>query len=143
MKLVRHAMTSGGKVHLDAEESDVVCDKCGAKMVIREGKYGKFLACPNYPKCKNIKPLVEEESTCPKCGAPVVKKKSKKGKEFYGCTAYPECDFVSWDLPAPYFCPECGHVMKMSKTKDGKKYTCLNKECNHTEVIKESENQPK
>lgn len=143
MKLVKHAMTSGGKVHLDAEESDVVCDKCGAKMVIREGKYGKFLACPNYPKCKNIKPLVEEESTCPKCGAPVVKKKSKKGKEFYGCTAYPDCDFVSWDLPAPYFCPECGHVMKMSKTKDGKKYTCLNKECNHTEVIKESENQPK
>lgn len=139
IKLVNLARNDGARVHMEAEESDVVCDKCGAKMVIREGKFGKFLACPNYPKCKNIKPYIDVEAVCPKCGKPIVKKTSKKGKAFYGCTGYPDCDFVSWDLPAPYLCPNCNSVMKMSKTKGGTKYTCSNKECNHTEVIKESE----
>lgn len=150
MTLVKRANSSGGKVHIASEESDVICEKCGARMVVRDGKNGKFLACPNYPACKNTKPYsepgaapsIEQEAVCPKCGKPVVKKKSKKGKTFYGCSGYPECDFVSWDLPAPYFCPECKEkgiesVMKMTKTKSGRKYTCTNKDCNHTEVFKD------
>ena len=147
MTLVKRANASGGKVHIASEESDVICEKCGARMVVRDGKNGKFLACPNYPACKNTKPYsepvaapsIEHEAVCPKSGKPVVKKKSKKGKTFYGCSGYPECDFVSWDLPAPYFCPECKEkgiesVMKMTKTR---KYTCTNKDCNHTEVFKD------
>lgn len=141
IKEVKSAAYSGGRVHMEVVESDVICDKCGAKMVIRDGKYGKFLACPNFPKCKNIKPIIEEVAKCPKCGKSVIKKKSKSGKYFYGCAGYPDCDFVSWDLPAPYLCPNCGSVMKMSHTKNGMKYTCTNKNCNHTEIIKPKENE--
>ena len=87
------------------EESDVVCEKCGAKMVIKDGKYGKFLACPNYPKCKNIKKIIVSVGKCPKCGGDITKKFTKTGKAFYGCASYPNCDFLSWDLPAHTFAP--------------------------------------
>lgn len=105
MKFVERAAKSGGGNYMPDEESDVVCDKCGAKMVVRHGKYGPFLACPNYPKCKNIKKIVEVVGKCPKCGGDVSKRISKAGKTFYGCTNYPKCDFISWDVPAPYFAP--------------------------------------
>lgn len=95
------------------QETDVICDKCGAKMVIRTGKYGKFLACPNYPKCHNTKPLQEEKhvGVCPKCGKPLKELKTKMGKLFYGCTGYPDCDFKAWDIPSPNKCPKCGSPM--------------------------------
>lgn len=127
------------KVKLEEEVTDVICDKCGANMVVRNGKYGKFLACPNYPRCKNIKNFVEPVGKCPRCGGDIVKKHTKNGKIFYGCGNYPECDFMSWELPAPIFCPDCRHVMRMI-IKDGKtKYVCTNKECNKTVVPERQE----
>lgn len=113
-KDLKNAISSGDNAKMPDEESDVVCDKCGSNMVIRSGKFGKFLACPNFPKCKNTKPLNQEKEVvakCPKCGKDVKKLKSKKGKFFYGCEGYPECDFVSWDIPANQECPECKEQM--------------------------------
>lgn len=137
-KSLRRAYTGEKKVKLEEEATDVICDKCGANMVVRSGKYGKFLACPNYPKCKNIKNIVESVGKCPRCGGDIVKKHTKNGKVFYGCGSYPECDFMSWELPAPIFCPDCRHVMRMV-VKDGRtRYICTNKECNKT-VIPESQ----
>jgi DNA topoisomerase-1 len=130
-KDLRGAMTSGDNAKIPDEESDVVCDKCGAKMVIRTGKFGKFLACPNFPKCKNTKPLEEDKpivAKCPKCGKNVRRLKSKKGKYFYGCEGYPDCDYVSWDIPANEACPNCGEQMIVklgAKTK-----TTLCPKCN-------------
>lgn len=132
--LERAAKVSGGG-YLPDEESDVICDKCGAKMIVRHGKYGPFLACPNYPRCKNIKKIVEVVGKCPKCGGDIGKRVSKSGKTFYGCTNYPQCDFISWDIPAPYFCPECGNTMKVVKRDDKTYYSCTNKECKHKELV--------
>ena len=111
---LKKAVSSGDNAKVPDEESDVVCDKCGTKMVIRAGKFGKFLACPNFPKCKNTKPLEEEKpvvAKCPKCGKNVRQLKSKKGKMFYGCEGYPECDYISWDMPAGEDCPNCKEHM--------------------------------
>ena len=117
------------------EESDVICEKCGARMVVKDSRYGKFLACPNFPKCRNTKPYGEPVAKCPKCGAGVYKKVSKKGKTYYSCENR-DCGFFSWDVPAPKLCPDCGSYMKMTKSKNGDvKYTCSNQECRHTETI--------
>ncbi len=113
--------------------SDVICEKCGANMVVKDGRFGKFLACPNYPKCKNTKPIVEKIGICPKCGGDVVKKRTKTGKFFYGCSNYPNCDFMSWDIPAPILCPECGSAMKVWKKGDAEIYVCTSKTCGHKE----------
>ncbi len=129
--------TSGSR--LPDEESDVVCEKCGAKMVIRHGKYGPFLACPNYPNCKNIKRIAEVVGKCPKCGGEVHKRTSKTGKTFYGCANYPKCDFVSWDIPAPYFCPDCKSTMKVVNRDEKTYYYCTNRACKHKELVSNSE----
>ena len=120
------------KVVIEDEVSDVPCDKCGRMMVIKHGRYGKFLACPGYPECKNAKPIVEEiEAPCPKCGGKVLAKKSRKGKKFFGCANYPSCDFVSWNEPLKDRCPDCGSymVLKYSKTK-GNYAQCSDASCN-------------
>lgn len=132
--LERASKQVGG--HLPEDETDVICDKCGAKMVIRHGKYGPFLACPNYPRCKNIKRIEESVGKCPKCGGNVCKRTSKTGKTFYGCSNYPKCDFISWDIPAPYFCPDCGSIMKVIKRDDKTYYRCTNHDCKHREFVK-------
>jgi len=116
------------------EESEVVCDKCGKKMVFRDGKYGKFLACPGYPACKNVKNIDEHLGTCPKCGKDIHKCYSKAGKMFYGCNGYPDCKFMSWDIPAPIMCPHCVSVMKIVEEGGEKAYLCTNKNCK--EVVK-------
>ena len=88
------------KVSIKDEETDVVCDKCGRKMVLKYGPHGKFLACPGFPECKNTKPYVEYAGfLCPNCGAECVKKRSKKGRIFYSCSRYPECDYMTWQKP--------------------------------------------
>lgn len=117
----------GKRVKVPVVESDVLCDKCGRKMVIRTGRFGKFLACPGYPECKNTKPMPEDEikQPCPKCGAKLLKRVSKKGKKFYGCSNYPKCDFASPGLPTGEQCPECGSYII---TMRGRKY-CMNAEC--------------
>lgn len=118
----------GKRVKVPVEETDIVCDKCGRNMVIKAGRFGKFLACPGYPECKNTKPLPEDEvkQPCPKCGAKLLKKKSKKGKTFYGCSNYPECDFAAPGIPTGEVCPECGGYI-ISGIR-GRKY-CMNSEC--------------
>ena len=96
-------------------------------MVEREGKFGKFLACSNYPKCKNTVSLTESVGVCPDCGSPTKKMMSKSGKVFYGCSTFPKCKFMSWDIPTGDKCPECGeYLIKV----DGK-IKCSNKKCKY------------
>ena len=134
---VTKAYYSEKKMKVQEEVTDVICDKCGANMVIRNGKYGKFLACPNYPKCKNIKNIIEPVGVCPRCHGDIVKKKTKNGKVFYGCGNYPTCDFMSWELPAPDFCPVCRNIMRIVMKDNKKQYVCVNKNCGHTEIPKD------
>ncbi len=117
------------KIELKYEETDVKCEKCGRNMVIKLGKYGKFLACPGFPECRNAMPyLVEVEGvSCPKCAEPVVERKTKKGRRYYGCKANPDCDFMVWNKPTNVKCEECGSVM----LEKGKKLMCSNEECKH------------
>ncbi len=114
------------------EVSDVVCEKCGALMVYKIGRFGKFLACPNFPTCRNTKAILEKiDVPCPKCGAALIKRKSKRGKAFYGCERYPECDFVSWDKPTKMPCPQCGGMMVQKIGQNGSYIACTNKECGY------------
>ena len=102
----------GKRIKIPDEETDVVCELCGRKMVIKTGRFGKFLACPGFPECKNTKKLVKESGgICPLCGGKVLTKKSKTGKTFYGCENYPNCDFVTWDVPLTETCPDCGSTL--------------------------------
>ncbi|MDR3602851.1 MAG: type I DNA topoisomerase [Desulfosporosinus sp.] len=127
-----------GKVKIEDQVSEEICDLCGRNMVIKMGRYGKFLACPGFPECRNTKPLFEEVgANCPKCSKPLVVRRSKKGRKFYGCSAYPECDFVSWEMPAPDPCPECQQLMVIKSSKRQKKHVCTNPECRYTKVIEE------
>ncbi len=121
-------------IRLPDRVSDVVCDKCGALMVYKLGRYGEFLACPNYPACKNTKPIVEKLNVpCPKCGAAIIKRKSKKGAKrvFYGCERYPDCDFVSWDKPVEMKCPRCGGLMVQKSGRNGSYIACTDKACGY------------
>ena len=121
-----HAQEHADKIEIKEEVTDVICDKCGAHMVIKEGRYGKFLACPNYPECKNTKPYFEKTGgICPKCGGDLVKRKSKKGRTFYGCSNYPTCDFVTWDKPVAEKCPHCGNTMFQKGLGKRKRVYCL------------------
>ncbi|MFP4199714.1 MAG: DNA topoisomerase, partial [Halanaerobium sp.] len=116
------------------EETDEVCDKCGKPMVVKHGRYGKFLACSGYPECKNTKPfLIKTGVKCPKCeDGELVERKSKKGRKFYGCSNYPDCEFLVWDKPVEEKCPECGGLMVEKHTrKRGDYHKCINKECGH------------
>lgn len=99
----------GVKIKLKEEETDEICEKCGRNMVVKVGRFGKFLACPGYPECKNTKPLVlRTKAKCPECGGDVIEKKTKKGTSFYGCSNYPNCNFMTWDMPSDEVCPRCG-----------------------------------
>lgn len=146
-KELKNAFADSYQDKSPVEQTDIVCDKCGAKMVIRNGKFGKFLACPNYPKCKNTKPLegekqeVEVVGKCPKCGKDLLKLKSKTGKVFYGCSGFPDCDFKSWDIPANEKCPTCGEDMIVRLYKNSKVTLC--RKCNYQrkEIIKNNENE--
>ena len=119
----------GVKIKLKEDETDVICEKCGRKMVVKFGRYGKFLACPGYPECKNVKKIVNDTGAqCPKCGGKIIERKSKKGRVFYGCSEYPKCDFVSWDPPSKEKCPVCGKTLMQKKTKDKRLY-CVTPGC--------------
>ena len=128
------------KVEIKDEVSDVVCDKCGAMMVYKLGRFGRFLACPNFPECRNTKAIqVEIGAPCPKCGAKLLQKTSRKGRKFYGCERYPECDFVSWEMPVREKCPNCGSYMTLSHTKKGDFCVCANEQCKTRIPAPESE----
>lgn len=117
------------KIQLEEDITDIPCEKCGRMMVIKTGRYGRFLACPGYPECKNAKPLIlETNALCPKCGAKVIERKTKKGYTFYGCSNWPKCDFMSWDKPTGENCPKCGK--SLFKKKSGMT-VCLNEGCGY------------
>jgi DNA topoisomerase-1 len=127
-----------GKVQIQDQVSDQLCEHCGRNMVVKMGRYGKFLACPNFPECRNTKPFLEEIGiNCPKCSKPLVARRSKKGRKFYGCTAYPECDFISWELPVAELCPQCNHYMVMKQSKRQKRYLCSNPECRYARNVED------
>ena len=132
------------KVEVKDEVSDVPCDKCGAMMVYKMGRFGKFLACPNFPACRNAKPILHYiDPPCPKCGSRLMEKTSKKNRKFYGCEKYPECDFVSWEMPIMDKCPKCGSYMVQKRGKRGEAiHLCANETCRYkttTETTDETE----
>lgn len=127
------------QIEIKDEVSDVLCDKCGRNMVIKTGKFGKFLACPGFPECRNTKPILDElDVECPKCNkGKIVRKRSTKGRTFYGCSIYPDCDFVSWDEPINRRCPNCNEFMIIKRNKSKTIIKCSNKDCGYSEISKE------
>lgn len=125
----------GVKIQLKEDETDIICDKCGRKMVVKVGRYGKFIACPGYPECKNIIKYVEKTGvTCPKCGGDVIVKHTKSKRIFYGCSNYPECDFVSWNEPVNEKCPQCGEILFKKKGKKPVLF-CAKEGCGFTKTM--------
>ncbi len=129
---LKKADTAIGKVKIADEESDIICEKCGRKMVFKMGRFGKFLACPGFPECRNAKPIVVETGVdCPKCGKKILEKKSKTGKTYYGCEDNPKCDFMIWDAPVKgEKCPQCGSILVKKKGKRSGTF-CVNAECGY------------
>ena len=128
----------GVKIQLEEDKTDKICEKCGKPMVIKRGRYGKFIGCSGYPECKNIQKLVDEIGVnCPKCGGNIIKRTRKRKRVFYGCGNYPNCNFISWDEPLNEKCPRCGEMLLKKNTKKPKIY-CSSKECGYE---KESENE--
>lgn len=126
----------GKRVKVPDEETDEICELCGRNMVIKFGKYGKFIACPGFPECKNAKQLVTEaEGSCPRCGKKMLLKKSKKGRSFYGCSGYPECNFMTWNIPTAEKCPLCNKTLFNKGGKSGK-LLCENEGCGYERELK-------
>ena len=124
------AALEGTRLKVPDEESDEVCDICGKKMVVKAGRFGKFLACPGWPECKNTKPIVEKmPGRCPKCGGTILKRKSKRGYAYYGCEKGAQCGFMSWDVPTELDCPECGNTMFKKSGRGRMKPFCINEKC--------------
>ena len=125
------------EVKIEDEVTDVICEECGRNMVVKFGTYGKFLACPGFPDCRNTKPYLEKAGVpCPKCGQDIVIRKTKKGRCYFSCAGYPECDFMSWQKPSTEKCPECGGPM----VEKGSKLACMDNQCGFTKA-KEPEEQ--
>jgi len=134
METIKKAEQVIEKVEMPVEKSDVICEKCGRTMVIRTGRFGKFLACPGYPACRNAKPLYEEAGVkCPKCGGKAIVLRTKTGRKYLGCENYPKCDFLSWDMPSDKTCPKCGSFMTQKTSGNTQVLKCANPECGHTE----------
>ena len=140
-KTLAHAEESIEKIEIKDEESDVVCDKCGAMMVYKLGRFGRFLACPNFPECRNTKAIqVELEAPCPTCGGKLLEKTSRKGRKFYGCEHYPECEFVSWEMPVAQKCDKCGSYMVFKRGRKGETYhVCANEACRDRVLVQSEE----
>ena len=124
------AALEGVRLKVPEEETDEICELCGRNMVVKMGRFGKFLACPGFPDCKNAKPLVERmPGRCPKCGAGMLKRKSKKGYAYYACETGADCGFMSWDVPTAEDCPKCGMTMFKKSGKGRNKPFCINEAC--------------
>ncbi|WP_338626173.1 type I DNA topoisomerase [Selenomonas sp. TAMA-11512] len=119
------------QVEAPVEVSDVVCEKCGRNMVVKLGRFGKFLACPGFPDCRNTKPILKETGAqCPKCSKQIVERRSKRGRTFYGCESYPDCDYMTWDQPLKEPCKECGALMLAHRYRNGRVLPyCSNEAC--------------
>ncbi len=118
------------KIEIKDEVSDEICEKCGRNMVIKLGRFGKFLACPGFPECRNAKPILKDTGVkCPKCGGRIVERRSQRGKKYFSCENTPTCDFLLWDEPVSTPCPKCGGVMSRKYLKKGSITVCSNPEC--------------
>lgn len=136
--LLKKAEEEIDEMEIQDEVTDEICEKCGRNMVIKYGRYGKFLACPGYPECKNTKAIVDElDIPCPLCGGNIIRRRSKKGRVFYGCSNFPNCNFISWEEPVKEKCPQCNGIMVKKKTKKGIRIQCMDKECGYKRIEKE------
>lgn len=145
---LKKAETELGRVEVPAEETGLLCEACGRPMVVKYGRYGRFLACSGYPECRQTRPFVKPTGVvCPKCGAEVVEKRTRKGRRFFGCSRYPDCDFSTWSRPTERTCPECGSFMVSSGRNGGgglgdspggpapvRRLRCVNAACGHEET---------
>lgn len=137
--LIDKAESNVENVKIEDEVTDVICEECGRNMVIKYGRFGKFLACPGFPECRNTKPLFEDTGVkCPKCGGKVYVKKTKKGRKYYGCENNPDCDLMLWNKPTGEVCPDCGSPLVEKGTKT-RRITCSNGECSYSREIKETD----
>ena len=133
---VKNAELELAHIEIKDEESDIVCEECGRRMVIKYGPHGRFLACPGFPECRNTKPYLEKIGVaCPKCGKEIVVRKTKKGRRYYGCEAIPECDFMVWQMPVNEKCPRCGKLL----LKKGNKLVCMDEQCGFAKDAKKEE----
>ncbi len=137
---LKHAETEIEKIQLEEEETDEVCEICGKNMVVKYGRYGKFLACSGYPECQHTKPVLNKIGvTCPRCGGDLIQRKSKKGRFFYGCSNFPECNFILWNRPISENCPICSSLLVKKNRKNKTIIQCSNKECTYKREDKEPE----
>lgn len=124
-----------GNIEIPDEVTEEICEKCGKNMVIKLGRYGKFLACPGFPECRNAKPILEDAGvTCPKCKGKVYIKKTRKGRRYLGCENNPKCDFMTWDKASKEECPECGNFLTQKYSGKRAQFKCSNEECEFTKV---------
>jgi len=131
-KTLENAETAleGERIRVPDEVSDELCDLCGRQMVIKSGRFGRFLACPGYPDCSFTKPLViEMPGKCPKCGMRILKRTSKNGYTYYACEHLKECGFITWDVPVADNCPECGQTLFKLSGRGARKPFCINEKC--------------
>ena len=124
------AALEGTRIKVPDEVSEEICEECGRNMVVKIGRFGKFLACPGFPECKNTKPIVEKmPGRCPKCGSTILKRKSKRGYAYYGCERGAQCGFMSWDVPTAEDCPKCGQTLFKKSGRGRMKPFCINEAC--------------
>ncbi len=124
------AALDGVRLKVPDEVSEEICEECGRNMVVKIGRFGKFLACPGFPECKNTKPIVEKmPGRCPKCGSTILKRKSKRGYAYYGCERGAECGFMTWDVPTAEDCPTCGQTLFKKSGRGRQKTFCVNESC--------------
>ncbi|MBQ6839108.1 MAG: type I DNA topoisomerase [Oscillospiraceae bacterium] len=124
------AALEGTRLKVPDEVTEEICEVCGRNMVVKIGRFGKFLACPGFPECKNTKPIVEKmPGRCPKCGSTILKRKSKRGYAYYGCERGAECGFMTWDVPTAEDCPKCGQTMFKKSGRGRNKPFCINESC--------------
>lgn len=137
-KTLKTAEETIGNIEIKDEVSDVKCEKCGRFMVIKQGRFGKFLACPGYPECRNAKTIAEPvEAPCPNCGGKVYARKSKKGATYYACENGTDC-FISWDEPTTLKCPKCQGILFKKRRYRGRgplDYVCNTDGCGYREPV--------
>ncbi len=141
VEVLKEAEEKIGNIEIPDEVSDVICEKCGRNMVVKTGRFGKFLACPGFPECRNTMPIFEEAGVdCPVCGGRVLVKKTRTGRKYYGCENNPTCGFMTWDRPVNEKCPKCGSILVSKSEGRTTRLRCSNKECDYTKESGEKQN---